>query len=116
MNKIHLIAAWNAAKTLTDDESKIWTAEDEVELHRLDNEVIKMSDTEVGRQTGKVLDDAIAVLSICSQDQIKQLNTAIESTPIQESQVVLPVIPIEVLQEANSTPQTLKYKETDTKR
>ena len=71
-----------------------------------------MSDTEVGRQTGKVLDDAIAVLSICSQDQLKQLKNAIESAPIQESQVVLPVIPIQVLQEANPTPPTLKYEET----
>ena len=98
MNKIHLLAAWNAAKTLTDDESKIWTAEDEVELHRLDNEVIKMSDTEVGRQTGKVLDDAIAVLSICSHDQLKQLKTAIQSAPVQE---------------ASPTPDTLKYEVTE---
>ena len=57
-----------------------------------------MSDTEVGRQTGKVLDDAIAVLSICSHDQLKQLKTAIQSAPVQE---------------ASPTPDTLKYEVTE---
>ena len=67
----------------------------------------------MGSQTGKILDDAIAVLSIYSQDQLKQLKTAIESVSIQESQVVFPVIPIEMLQEANPAPDTSNYEVTE---
>ena len=62
---------------------KAWTEEDEVELDKLSNEVIKMRYTEVGQQTGKVLDDAIVVLSICSQGQITRLRGAISYEPIQ---------------------------------
>ena len=69
---------------------KIWTEKDEVELDRLSNGVMKICHTEVGRHTGKVLDDATAVLSICSQEQITRLRGAISCEPIQELQVALP--------------------------
>ena len=49
LNKTHLLAAWNAAKDSTSNIDNTWTEEDQVELDTLENEEIKLSDTEVGR-------------------------------------------------------------------
>ena len=69
-----------------------------------------MCHTEVGRQTGKVLDDRIAVLSICSQEQCSRLQGAISCEPIQEVQVALS---IQESQEEDSTRLTLPYKDDE---
>jgi len=68
LKKVHLLAARNEKKIVPNDNTKVWIKEDEVQLDRLNNKIIKMRHIEVGEQTGEVLDDAIAVLSICSQE------------------------------------------------
>ena len=46
-----------------------------------------MSDTEVGQEAGKVINDAIAVLSICSKPQLEKLQNAMsKSSPVLELQ------------------------------
>ena len=69
-----------------------------------------MCHIEVGRQTYKVFDDAIAVLSICSPEQLSRLQGAISREPIQEVQVALP---IQESQEEDPTRLTLPYKEEE---
>ena len=89
LNKTHLLAAWNDAKDSTSNINNIctWTEEDQVELDTLENKEIKLSDTEVGRQAGKVINDAISVLSSCSKPQLEKLQDAISnSSPVTESQ------------------------------
>ena len=110
LNKAHLLAVWNGKKTVPNANTKVWVEEDEVQLDRLNNEVIEMCHTEVGRQTGKVLDDAIAVLSKCSREQLSRLQGAISREPIQELQVVLPS---QESQEEDPKKVTLPYEEDE---
>ena len=87
LNKPHLLAAWNTAKDSTSNIDNTWTEEDQVELDTLENEEIKLSDTEVGQQAGKFINDVISVLSSCSKPQLEKLQDAISnSSPVPESQ------------------------------
>ena len=67
-NKIHLLAAWNAAKNNLIEDNKLWKTEDQSEIQRLDAKIIHMCDTEIGRQTKKVVDHTRAVLQKISKD------------------------------------------------
>ena len=71
-------------------------------------EVIKIHDTHVGWETSKVVDDAIAVLSICSQDQLQWLKSAISPSSSQDL-VMVPSSP--KLQDATSSIQDLKFEQ-----
>ena len=73
LNRPHFLAVWNKSKVIINHNTKTWAVEDQVELNRLNTDVINISETEVTRQTGKVLNGTISVLSIYSQDQSKQL-------------------------------------------
>ena len=87
LNKPHLLAAWNEVKNTTSDATNVWNEEDQVKLETLENEEIKLSDTEVGRQADKILNDAISILSNCSKVKLDQLQDAISSQyPLLQSQ------------------------------
>ena len=80
-NKPQLLAAWNAAKNNPIEDNKPWTTEDQSELERLDAEIIQICDTEIGRQTKKVMDHTLAVLPRMPKEQLIILRNATSSCP-----------------------------------
>ena len=111
LNKAKLLAVWNEVKNNPhNDEKKIWTTEDQDQLDKLSNEVIKIHDTQVGREASKVVDDAIAVLSICSQDQLQRLQSAVHPS---SSQDLVSIHPNQELQDATPPSQDLKIEQAE---
>ena len=100
---------WNEVKNNPhNNEKKIWTTEDQDQLDKLSNEVIKIHDTQVGREASKVVDDAIAILSICSQDQLQRLQSAVHPS---SSQDLVSIHPNQELQDATPPSQDLKIEQ-----
>ena len=79
-NKPRLLAAWNAAKNIPIEDNKTWTTEDQSELERLDDEIIHICNTEIGRQTNNVVDYTLAVIPKMSKDKLRILRNAIPSS------------------------------------
>ena len=105
LNKEKIREAWIKAKDSAPKDKKTWTTEDQEKLERLKTDQITIQDTEVGREASKVLDEAIAVLSICSQDQVQRLRKAI-TTPGQDLQAV--PLPSQELQVVPQSSQELQ--------
>ena len=78
-NKPQLLAAWNAAKNNPIEDNKPWRAEEESELERLDAEIIQICHTEIGRQTKKIVNHTLSVLTKMSKYQLRILRNAIPS-------------------------------------
>ena len=87
INKEKLRQTWIKAKDSAPKDKKAWTTEDQEKLERLKTDEITIQDTKVGQEARKVIDDAISILSICSQEQVQQLRIAM-AMPGQELQVV----------------------------
>ena len=90
VNKAKLLEEWNRAKNDPPLDRMMWAIEEQEQLDTLKTDVLNLQDTQVGRRTGAVIDDAIAVLSLCSQDQFKQLKNAVTPQGTRESQAVTP--------------------------
>ena len=60
--KPQLLTAWNAAKNNPIEDNNPWKTEDQSELEILDSKIIRICNTEIGRQTKKVVDHTLAVL------------------------------------------------------
>ena len=90
LNKAKLLNEWNQAKNNPPLNKETWTIEEQEHLDTMKTEVLSIQDTQVGRRTGEVIDDAIAVLSLCSQDQLKRLTSAVTPRVTQELQAFTP--------------------------
>ena len=86
-NKPQLLAAWNAAKNNQIEDNKPWTTQDKSELERLDAEIIQIQDTEIGRQTNKVVDHTLDVIPKMSKYKLIILRNTIPSSPLTDLQV-----------------------------
>ena len=73
LNKAKLLDVWNQAKNKQPFDRKTRTIEEQEEVDTLKTDVLHIQYTQVGRRTGKVIDDVITVLALCSQDQLKRL-------------------------------------------
>ena len=79
-NKLQLLAVWNAANNNPIKENKPRKTEDQRELEILDANIIHICNTEIGRQTKKVVDHTLAVLPKMSKYQLRILINAIPSS------------------------------------
>ena len=71
LNKPGFLADWLTSKDTTEEgEEEAWTLEEEVELNRLSSETIDLHGTELGRQSKKVIDQTLSVLSKMTEIQV----------------------------------------------
>ena len=116
LNKAKLLNEWNQAKNNPPLNKETWTIEEQEHLDTMKTEVLSIQDTQVGRRTGEVIDDAIAVLSLCSQDQLKRLTSAVTPRVTQELQAFTPPSqelqdPSQELQDATPSSQDFKIEQ-----
>ena len=88
MNKALLLQSWIAVKDQSGVayEKTTWTDEQEHELKRLQEEEIKISDTEIGKQTSKILSEALAIIPHLTNTQMDKMKAALpaaaQDTPL----------------------------------
>ena len=80
-HKPQLIFAWNNAKNSEAEGTSEWTVENKSKFERLNSDIIEIKDTELGRQTNKVVDDTLAVLPKMSNNQLRILKNTIPNSP-----------------------------------
>ena len=116
VNKAKLLEEWNRAKNNPPLDRMIWTIEEQEQLDALKTDVLNIQDTQVGRCTNAAIDDAIAVLSLCSNDQLKRLKNAVTPQVTQELQAVTPRSqelqdPSQELQDATPSRQDFTFEQ-----
>ena len=97
-------------------DKKTLTIEEQEHLDTMKIDVLNIQDTQLGRRTGEVIDDAIAVLFLCSQDQLKRLASAVTPQVAQELKAVTPPSqelqdPSQELQDATPSSQDFKIEQ-----
>ena len=79
-NKAALLQDWLASKDNNDEiQDKVWTEEEETQLSLLTSQTIDINETEIGRQTKKVVNETLAVLPKMTSSQLEELKQAIET-------------------------------------
>ena len=82
-NKLALLTDWLVSKDSPQDTQEyVWTPEEEEELNELTSQAININETELGRQTKKVFNDAISVLPKMTPSQLQELKEALETRDI----------------------------------
>ena len=88
LNKALLLQSWIAVKDQSGVayEKTTWADEQEHKLKRLQEEEIKISDTEIGKQTSKILSEALAIIPHLTNTQMDKMKAALpaaaQDTPL----------------------------------